>query len=65
MMSEQKTLYGDGSGTVIDLGLIVSESNRCDYEDEHGQCKNDRDDGHMFCVWHLELMLLRLRVPNE
>ena len=63
MRNEQKTLYGDGSGAV--LSFAVPEHHRCDYEDEHGWCKNDRDDGSTFCAWHLELMLLRLRVPNE
>ncbi len=61
----KETLYGDGSGMVTELGLAVPEHSRCEYEDEHGQCNNSKDDGKMFCVWHLELMLLRLRVPNE
>jgi len=55
----KETIRGDGSGAVIELGLIVPEHSRCDFEDEHGRCRNDKIDGDMFCAWHRELVLLR------
>ena len=60
-----KTLKGDGSGAVIELGVTVSEPNRCEYEDEHGRCKNDKDGNDIFCAWHRELIMLRFRASNE
>lgn len=60
-----KTLCGDGKGTVTHLGLAVPEPLRCEYEDDHGRCRNDRDGDAIFCIWHLELLMLRLRASNE
>ena len=60
-----KTLFGDGKGIVIDLGLTIPEPSRCEFEDEHGRCKEDSEHDDMFCAWHRELIMLRFRASSE
>ena len=52
-----RTLHGDGNGKVLDIGITVAETSRCEYEDEHGRCKNDKHYGDLFCVWHRSLVI--------
>jgi len=60
------TLYGDGAGKVLEIREDIDQPGRCEYEDEYGRCKNDQDDGDIFCPWHRELVMLRFsRLSSE
>jgi len=51
----EEALYGDVQ-MVAEVGIDLPQPWRCQYEDAHGRCMNDRAEGSKYCVWHLAML---------